>query len=78
MSRNDRALSEDDGIYMVLLGGGAPVFVKELNFFRGQGGFSENWGRNWIPVRASSIEGAREKGCKMLDETRPYRNQVKL
>jgi len=50
--------------YMVLI---QPfgVYVKERSFFLEQGGRSDNWGRNWRRVRASSIEAARNKGKKM-------------
>lgn len=37
------------------------VFVKELNFFKSQGGFREKWGKAWFPIVANSIEDARSK-----------------
>lgn len=52
------------------------VFVKELDFFRSQGGFTDNWGINWIPIVATSIEDAREKGCKHPD-AKPYESQAR-
>ena len=52
------------------------VFVKELDFFRSQGGFTEDWGINWTPIIATSIEDAREKGCKHSD-AKPYEAQAK-
>ena len=41
---------------------GASVFVKEGEFFKSQGGLKEPWGEHWVPVVATSIEDAREKG----------------
>lgn len=52
------------------------VFVKEIDFFRSQGGFVEDWGKNWIPVVASSIEEARQKGCS-VPGAKPYCQQAK-
>jgi hypothetical protein len=52
------------------------VFVKEHDFFRSQGGFQEEWGKNWIPLVADSIEDAREKGCA-LPGAKPYDRQAK-
>ena len=62
-------------VYMVLVGPGGSVFVKEQNFFRSQGGFEEDWGLSWQPVVATSIEDAREKGCQ-LPGARPYNRQA--
>jgi hypothetical protein len=53
------------------------VFVKELEFFRSQGGFREDWGLHWKPVIATSIEDARRIGCESLLGARPYENQAK-
>ena len=39
--------------------------MKERSFFVEQGGLRETWGKAWRPVRASSIEAARNKGKKM-------------
>lgn len=64
-------------VFMVLVGPTGAVFVKVLDFFREQGGFEDDWGRKWVPVVATSIEEAREKGCKMLPGARPYNRQVK-
>lgn len=50
--------------YMVLIQPWA-VYVKERSFFVQQGGTRETWGGAWRPVRASSIEAARNKGKKM-------------
>lgn len=51
------------------------VFVKAIDFFREQKGFEEDWGRNWIPVVATSIEDAREKACN-FPGARPYSRQA--
>lgn len=52
------------------------VFVKELDFFRSQGGFTEEWGTHWFPIVATSIEDAREKGCSH-PAAKPYERQAK-
>lgn len=38
---------------------GHSVFVKEATFFEAQGGLQDDWGKNWRPVVANSIEHAR-------------------
>lgn len=64
-------------VYMVNVNSfSGSVFVKDLDFFREQGGFREEWGKDWVPIVANSIEGAREKGCK-LPGARPYDRQAK-
>jgi hypothetical protein len=40
---------------------GAAWFVKDGKFFESQGGLKEEWGKNWKPLYADSIEHAR---CK--------------
>jgi hypothetical protein len=55
------------------------VFVKELEFFKSQGGFDwekDPWGQNWIPIVATGIEDARERGCS-ISGARPYSRQAK-
>jgi len=47
------------GIYMTYFNNDGSVFVKELEFFRAQGGFTQEWGRGWVPVVAHSIDEAR-------------------
>lgn len=42
---------------------GYTVYVKEGQFFRDQGGLTESWGKDWIPVNASSIGDARRKAA---------------
>lgn len=72
----EREKGERD-VYMVLVDKiSGSVFVKDLSFFRGQGGFRETWGKNWVPVVGTSIEDARLEGCK-LPGARPYERQAK-
>lgn len=52
------------------------VFVKVLDFFRSQGGFKDDWGKNWVPIVATGIEDAREKGCA-LPGAKSYDRQAK-
>jgi hypothetical protein len=52
------------------------VFVKELDFFRSQGGLEQKWGEHWVPVVATSVEDAREKGCA-FPGAKPYEWQAK-
>lgn len=69
----------DREVYMVLVGPYGDVFVKALDLFRSQGGFNwekDPWGKNWKPVVATSVEGAREKGCA-LPGAKPYERQAK-
>lgn len=44
------------------------VFVKEIEFFREQGGFKSEWGYTWIGVEACGIEHARAIGECIRDE----------
>lgn len=39
----------------------ATVYVKEGNFFRAQGGLTEQWGSHWIGIAATSLNDARLK-----------------
>lgn len=48
-------------VFMVHVGPSGAVFVKELEFFREQGGFEQDWGKAWTPVIANDIEDARTK-----------------
>jgi hypothetical protein len=64
-------------VYMVCCNGAGSVFVKELIFFRSQGGFEQQWGLAWKPVVAESIEDARRVGCEAFTEARPYERQAK-
>lgn len=43
------------------------VMVKEGEFFKEQGGLKEKWGKNWVPVKAKSIEHARAIGTEIRD-----------
>lgn len=59
-------------VYMVHYNGSA-TFVKEYDFFKLQGGFEWPWGEDWIPVVATSIEEAREKGFQLfVGRNNPY------
>ena len=63
-------------VYMVLVNQTSGcVFVKELDFYRSQGGFKQTWGLNWIPIVATSIEDARKKGCS-YPGAKPYEQQA--
>lgn len=66
-----------DDIYMALVGPSGSVFIKDLEFFKSQGGFKESWGRNWIPVRGKDVEDARERACTSLPGARPFSEQAK-
>jgi hypothetical protein len=61
---------------MVLVGPSGSVFVKDLDFFSSQGGFRDKWGVRWVPIVATSVEDAREKGC-LLPGARPFHLQAK-
>jgi hypothetical protein len=39
----------------------ATVYVKEGEFFRSQGGLTEDWGKHWTGIQASSLDDARLK-----------------
>lgn len=47
----------------------ATVFVKEGEFFKYQGGLTEEWGKHWTALEATSIGDARRKGAKMFGKT---------
>jgi len=64
-------------VYMVNVDGNSgSVFVKAFDFFKSQGGLTEKWGLHWLPILATSIEDARERGCE-LPNARPYDQQAK-
>jgi len=65
-------------VFMVLVTeSSGSVSVKTLDFFRSQRGFTEEWGRNWRPVMAISIESARYIGCRLYrDVARPFDRQA--
>ena len=74
-ARRPRRVQRD--VYMINVNQtSGSVFVKDLEFFRSQGGFKQEWGTHWVPIVATSIEDARERGCK-LDGARPYDQQAK-
>lgn len=64
-------------VYMILVNrDSGVVFVKGLDFFRSQGGFKGSWGESWVPIVATSVEDARERGCS-LPGARPYSDQIR-
>lgn len=67
----------ESGFYMINCGPSGSVFVKEREFFVSQGGDTQDWGKNWRTVAATSVEDAREKGCKLFAHARPYERQAK-
>jgi hypothetical protein len=48
-----------DQIWMTHVDPYGNISVKELEFFRDQGGFRKDWGRTWTPVRAPDPQRAR-------------------
>lgn len=68
-------MTEPREIYMIHVNYGGSVFVKTYEFFKAQGGFREDWGTQWKPVVATSIEHARFLGCREL-AARPYERQA--
>ncbi len=56
----------DDDTYFVHRNAGNKVFVKHGPFFRDQGGLSQDWGKGWTRIKASSIEHARQIGEELL------------
>lgn len=53
-------------VYMVLIEWTGSIFVKELEFFRKQGGFVQTWGIKWKPIIAENIEDARKMALKLI------------
>jgi hypothetical protein len=43
------------------------VFVKEGDFFEGQGGLTEEWGQSWIRIEADDLGHARNKAASIRD-----------
>ncbi|HEJ3062545.1 TPA: DUF550 domain-containing protein [Pseudomonas aeruginosa] len=56
----------DDDTYFVHRNAGKKVFVKHGPFFRDQGGLTQNWGKGWTRIKATSIEHARQIGEELL------------
>lgn len=56
----------DDETYFVHRNAGKAVFVKHGPFFRDQGGLTQDWGKGWTRIKASSIEHARQIGEEVL------------
>lgn len=46
---------------------GKALFVKEKDFFISQGGNWKEWGKAWVPVRATTIGNARRQASKIFD-----------
>jgi len=46
---------------------GNALFVKEAEFFKSQGGLTEEWGQHWQPVIATSIGAARRQAAVMFN-----------
>lgn len=65
---NLNVVPRDTAPYYVLPRNHGSSFVKEGDFFRSQGGLKDDWGTNWIPVRAESIETARRLADAMVDK----------
>lgn len=59
-------------VYWVSANDGGTVFVKDNEYFVNQGGLMHEWGKSWKPVRAVSIEHAREIGCGILQQAKAY------
>lgn len=53
------------------------VFVKDYDFFVSQGGLTQEWGKRWLELEATSIEDARKQGCKLFKNAKPYDHQAK-
>ena len=52
------------------------VFVKSFECFEAQKGTTEDWGKNWVPFFASSIEHARLQASDFFKEAKPYESQA--
>ena len=67
----------DRAVYMTLVNpSSGSAFVKELDFFKSQGGLKEPWGQQWKPVVAISIESARYIAVAECPEARPFTHQA--
>ena len=49
----------------------ATVYVKEGEFFRSQGGLTEDWGKAWKAIDAESVDDARRKGHASVGSNPP-------
>lgn len=47
--------------FMYSVGPTGAVYVKERAFFAQQGGFDEDWGKSWKPIRGKYVEDARRR-----------------
>lgn len=53
--------------FAVMTNWAGSTFVKEWDFYVGQGGLRDPWGRAWRPVMAFDIEHARQKGRRLYE-----------
>ncbi|WP_337058178.1 dATP/dGTP pyrophosphohydrolase domain-containing protein [Pseudomonas sp. USHLN015] len=56
----------DDQTYFAHRNAGNKVFVKGGQFFRDQGGLTQEWGKNWTRIKADSLEQARKIAEEVL------------
>ncbi|MCO7556147.1 dATP/dGTP pyrophosphohydrolase domain-containing protein [Metapseudomonas otitidis] len=56
----------DDQTYFAHRNAGNKVFVKVGQFFRDQGGLTQEWGKNWTRIKADSLEQARKIAEEVL------------
>lgn len=49
----------------------ATVYIKEGDFFRDQGGLTEEWGSHWVGIQATSLNDARLKAHASVGTTCP-------
>jgi hypothetical protein len=61
--------SLEEKVFFVLCHNGI-VYVKEEAFFVSQGGLTEDWGKDWIKVKAFDMEEARDRGRALKKKTR--------
>jgi hypothetical protein len=43
----------------------AGVYTKEGTFFESHGGLTQEWGKNWRPIEATSLYDARNQGIAL-------------
>lgn len=51
--------TKENATHFVHCNSGKALFVKEADFFKSQGGLTQDWGKNWVPVTARTIGDAR-------------------
>lgn len=57
-------------VVMALVDPAGAVWVKDIDFFTVQGGFTEEWGVNWRAVIAKDLDDAREVALRTLPGAR--------